>query len=273
MKKKLVSPPKPKDARKSVEVVGQLASISIPQFVVAQTGWRLAVLGPDEDLEACPVIAWEVTDTELVPWCRLHAQDGFLSVQAWAARLEQVVGLLAPGEELDAGWCQAAEEVAKALRNDPVASQEHLDDWPPSLYANRFRAFYFGCWREPGSYFWHRASDGTPVRVYDNGESERRLLGGYPHASDHGNGEIPWGYGLDGGLLKGRSLRQGEAVVEQRGGWTAISFWDRSVDSRPDSSSTFVFDALLMPGEALAAARKAFTPIFDRFDFEVVLSQ
>jgi hypothetical protein len=110
------------------------------------------------------------------------------------------------------------------------------------------------------------------MKVYDLGESERRLMGGYPHSIHEGiKGEIPWGYSLDGGLLNGRSLGQGEAVVEQRDGWTALSFWDRSVDSRPGSSSTFVFDTLLTPEEALTAAREMFAPIFDRFTFAVVL--
>lgn len=134
------------------------------------------------------------------------------------------------------------------------------------------RAFYFGCWRALGHYLWHQGSDGTPIKKYDRGESDRRLLGGYPHSSQGGKGEIPWGYSLDGGLLKGKDLKQGEAVVERRSGWTALSFWDRSVDSRGGSSSTFVFDADLEPEAALEAAREAFPPIFDRFTFPVTLA-
>lgn len=134
------------------------------------------------------------------------------------------------------------------------------------------RAFYFGCWREPGRRLWHPASDGTPMQMYDRGESERRLLG-LPSAMRGGPtpGEIPWGYSLDGGLLKGKRLPEGAAVVEHRDNWTALSFWDCSVDSRPGSCSSFVFDALLSPEEALAAARASFPPIFERFEFEVQL--
>lgn len=141
-----------------------------------------------------------------------------------------------------------------------------------TLGGHTFRAFYFGCWIEAGHYLWHRGADGSPVKKYDRGESRRRLLGGHPHSTDAMQGEIPWGYGLDGGLLKGRSLQQGEAVSEQRDGWTALSFWDRSVDSRGGSSSTFVFDTLLTPDDALAAAREAFPPIFERFAFAVALA-
>lgn len=135
------------------------------------------------------------------------------------------------------------------------------------------RSFYFGCWECPGHRLWHRGSGGTPIQTYDRGESERRLLGVSAIMRDGPTtGEIPWGYSLDGGLLKGRSHAEGEAVVEQRDGWTALSFWDRSVDSRPGSCSTFVFDAPLAPEEALAAAREAFPPVFERLEFEVVLA-
>lgn len=108
--------------------------------------------------------------------------------------------------------------------------------------------------------------------MYDQGKTERKLLGSYPHSSSKREpGEIPWGYSLDGGLLKHKSLKQGQAVTERRDGWTALSFWDYSVDSRPGSSSTFVFDALLGSEEALAAARENFPAVFERFEFEVVL--
>lgn len=135
------------------------------------------------------------------------------------------------------------------------------------------RAFYFGCWREPGHRLWHQGSDGTPIQKYDQGEAERRLLGGYPHSTQKEIGEIPWGYSLDGGLLKGKRLGQGEAVVDRRDGWTALSFWDYSVDSRGGSSSTFVFDADLEPDTALEAAREAFPPVFARFTFPVTLAE
>lgn len=128
------------------------------------------------------------------------------------------------------------------------------------------RSFYFGCWREAGHHLWHQGSEGHP---YKDWRANNGLLGVSIHSRNPTKGEIPWGYSLDGGLLKGRSLRQGEAVVEQRDGWTALSFWDRSVDSRPGSSSTFVFDTLLTPEAALAAAREAFPPIFERFSFPV----
>lgn len=130
-------------------------------------------------------------------------------------------------------------------------------------------AYYFGCWRSLGHYLWNRGTDGHP---YSASRDERRLLGGPTFSREPEPPVIPWGYSLDGGLLKDKSLRQGEAVVERRDGWTAVSFWDRSVDSRPGSSSTFVFDAELDDDAALATARELFPPIFARFDFPVLLA-
>lgn len=132
------------------------------------------------------------------------------------------------------------------------------------------QTFYFGCWHEPGHYLWHCGTGGYP---YKDWRHSKILLGAHPHSLNYEPPEIPWGYGLDGGLLRGKSLREGEAVVEQRDGWTALSFYDNSVDRRPGSSSTFVFDTPLSPEEALAAARAAFPPIFERFGFEVILWQ
>lgn len=132
------------------------------------------------------------------------------------------------------------------------------------------KAYYFGCWAAPGHYLWLPGTGGHP---YKAGRDEVELLGGRSHGRDPKPGIIPWGYSLDGGLLKGsRSYTEGVARVEQRDGWTALSFWDQSVDSRPGSSSTVAFDALLTPEEALAAAREAFPPIFARFPFDVVLA-
>jgi hypothetical protein len=135
------------------------------------------------------------------------------------------------------------------------------------------RTFYYGCWQRAGHYLWHRANDGTPMKMYDQGASDRRLLGITRNSlGGPTQGEIPWGYCLDGGILKGTSGKQGEAIVDHRDGWTALSFWDSSVDSRPGSCSTFVFDERLEPADALRLARELWTPIFDRFGFEVALA-
>lgn len=50
---------------------------------------------------------------------------------------------------------------------------------------------------------------------------------------------------------------------------TALSFWDRTVDRRGNSSSNFFFDSHLNFDDALADAREHWPHIFERFTFEV----
>lgn len=47
----------------------------------------------------------------------------------------------------------------------------------------------------------------------------------------------PWGYSIDGGLLKGMKER---FVLTHNDGWTALSFVDNTVDKRPGSNSSFL---------------------------------
>ena len=132
------------------------------------------------------------------------------------------------------------------------------------------RAYYYGCWERAGHYLWEPGRGGVPVKV---GRQVYELLGRPRYMSGpHPEPVIPWGWSIDGCLLKGRGLRQGDAVSEQRDGWTALSFWDSSVDARPGSTSSFMFDEAMTPPEALEAARTMFPPIFARFGFAVALA-
>jgi hypothetical protein len=115
------------------------------------------------------------------------------------------------------------------------------------------RRFYFGCGSEAGHYYW------TPGR---HGMAKTRWLS----AADHG---LPWGR-VDGQLTpRGREV-QGEALLHHKDGWTALAFWDRSVDTRGGCNSVFFFDSRLSFEQALADAREHFPQVFARFDFEVV---
>lgn len=40
----------------------------------------------------------------------------------------------------------------------------------------------------------------------------------------------PWGIDIDGGLLKGTKEK---FIVAHKDGWTALAFWDNTVDTRP----------------------------------------
>lgn len=123
------------------------------------------------------------------------------------------------------------------------------------------RAWYFGC----------------PRGVWGHREAGHRFC--WPGGSDvlaREGVRNPWGMKVDGGLAprKWDSRRapecpQGVAALHHKDGWTALSFWDRTGDSRSNSSSTFLFDAVLDFDAARVAAREQFPALFERFDFAV----
>src|ERR1700693_4562864 len=77
------------------------------------------------------------------------------------------------------------------------------------------KVYFFGCMRGPGHYL---HSNPSP-----RGLTERRAL----CAIERSN---PWGYKIDGKLCPAGAQVQGRALVHHKDGWTALSFWDRSVD-------------------------------------------
>ena len=109
-------------------------------------------------------------------------------------------------------------------------------------------AYYFGCDGPPGHFF-H-----TPAR--------------------HQTYNVPrWMERLDG-VLPPRDDReaQGPATLTYMHGWTAIAWWDRSVDKRGACNSVVWLRGELSWDEALAAARRAFPWVFARLGYEVTLA-
>ena len=113
--------------------------------------------------------------------------------------------------------------------------------------------YYFGCRNnEAGHYAFDRTlfmrCKNVPVRNW---------------LSQH-DGALPPQYGPEvEGLVQFRSWP----------GVCSIAFWDRSVDKRGKSSSSFLLPGELTPDEALAAAREAFPTVFARFTFDVALPE
>jgi hypothetical protein len=127
------------------------------------------------------------------------------------------------------------------------------------------RAWWFGCETKPAAcgHYVHAAQppwDGSAA--YD----------------EHKRFPFPWEQ-LDGGFAprtrptmrydKGEELPQGQARLTYVGGWTVISFWDRSGDPRGASNTAFVFDEHIDGQAALETARGLFQTLFRRFPFEV----
>ncbi len=93
------------------------------------------------------------------------------------------------------------------------------------------------------------------------------------------NEQTPWGDRLDAFLLTSDYYNHNTAVTglcseHHLNGWTAISFWDRSGDSRPGSNTSFLCHAEITAAELLALAREQWPHVFSRPGFpELKLSQ
>lgn len=121
------------------------------------------------------------------------------------------------------------------------------------------RVYYFGCYGAPGHMFW-----APGMRRPPRGERPETI--------------VPWGYGVDGGLAPRKSEgrhaaehAQGVAALHHKDGWTALSFWDRTGDSRGNSSSTFLAereDATY--DDMVTLACEAFPQVIARLTFPVV---
>lgn len=107
------------------------------------------------------------------------------------------------------------------------------------------KVFYFGCWDDTGHRFY--APRGACVKG---------IVG-------------PWGYEVDGKLCPPGPQKQGVAALHHKDGWTALAFWDRSVDSRPGSCSVFLTEEELRYGPMIVRAVDQFPEVFGRFSFMV----
>lgn len=121
------------------------------------------------------------------------------------------------------------------------------------------RAYYFGC-RDHAGHCLYDAAGGTMV------QSVR-----YP-------GNNPWGLEIDGGLCPGgRDHRsadgveqpEGRALIHRKDGWTALAFWDRSLDPRPNSCSVFLVEGTHDFASMLTLAKRYFPMVVARFKFQI----
>lgn len=119
-------------------------------------------------------------------------------------------------------------------------------------------AYYFGCVSGAGHYFF----DGLGLI--------------------HRNPGCPWTAAeIDGKLQPGcviqherwqtpREQPQGAALLHYKDGWTALSFWDRSVDRRLGSNSTFMFRGEHDFDALVKLAQERFPTIWSRYSFPVI---
>src|SRR5689334_1590601 len=120
-------------------------------------------------------------------------------------------------------------------------------------------AYYFECWKDAGHYLF--GSKGRTVY-----HEEKRLL---PQALQTPDGTLAPARRDPAGNIR-EEAAQGVAALHHIDGWTALSFWDRSVDHRGGSNSTFILRGVHSFEEAESLARKAFPQVWARFTFKVV---
>lgn len=91
---------------------------------------------------------------------------------------------------------------------------------------------------------------------------ESTKLPKYPHYDS-----TPWGKKIDGGLAPQPDVVDGKIAEHHLDGWTAIAFWDRSGDRRPNSNTAFLVNCTMSVQELLGLARKQWPDVFSRPGF------
>lgn len=109
--------------------------------------------------------------------------------------------------------------------------------------------YYFGTYLSSGHYLWNTA---FTKLWHSRNESP-----------------VPWGWALDGTLAPKREV-EGEALLHYKDGWTALSFANRTDDSRSGSNATFFFNTILTFEQAVEAAKLHWPRVVNKFDFEIV---
>lgn len=117
--------------------------------------------------------------------------------------------------------------------------------------------YYYGCIGEAGHYLFARQKNGAIRSVYDVKHPWEEK--GKPH--------------IDGGLAPGKRHRyeadeeapMGQAALHYKRGWTALSFWDRTVDGRGNSSSTFLAEGFFAYADFVQLAKEQWPELWARF--------
>ena len=134
---------------------------------------------------------------------------------------------------------------------------------------------YFGPWGQPGHYlFWEDGRSELPARV-----------GGRERPADFPWDEWSRENGIDCQLQPGcyRDNRRGDwrhsvenegkALLHKKAGWTALSFWDRSVDTRGACNSTYFAKGDFTFDQMVEMAKARFADRWRKMQFEVHLSR
>lgn len=131
------------------------------------------------------------------------------------------------------------------------------------------RMFYFGPWDNAGHYFFDERGMsvnedkivGFPFGHYgDKVMVDGRLQPGCPDPNDRLQ-------------RKTRPEIEGEALLHHIQSWTALCFWDRSVDKRWACNSNYFAEGIFSFEEMVAMAKERFAHRWDKMQFTVTLLQ
>ncbi len=122
---------------------------------------------------------------------------------------------------------------------------------------------YFGPLEESGHWMYHDngakafkwTREGCPWSDLD---IDGPLQPGQPHPEDR---------------LKRRTrpMREGEALLHHKEGWTALCFWDSTIDTRPGCSSTYIAKGVFTFEEMVGLAKERFAERWNKMRFTVTL--
>lgn len=76
---------------------------------------------------------------------------------------------------------------------------------------------------------------------------------------------------LDSGLLKDVPMTEGLATISVIRGWTVVSFWDNSVDKRPNSNAAFIYPKSMTFEEMIEISREQLPWFWKRFKSPIQL--
>jgi hypothetical protein len=136
-------------------------------------------------------------------------------------------------------WLRKRKEIQVLLLQTKMSDSD-------SLCAGDKKVFYFGCMNVPGHYLY--GQDGHSVPHY------------------RASAILPFRYEiLDGGLLPQNGQQvQSEKHLAIINGWTIVSMWDRTGDSRAGSNSSFIAEGIRTREEVLDIAKLVFPNIVNR---------
>ena len=109
------------------------------------------------------------------------------------------------------------------------------------------KTYYFGCWDESAGHYL-KDENRISISFYNN--------------------DLPW-ENFDGKLAPKDTRKAGIARLHHKDNWTALSFWDYSIDQRPGSNSIFFAEGTRSFDQMIQISKTSFPKIMERFDFQI----